>query len=234
MLKPLRLGATLAAVLATPINSAFLTETASAADMGTLNAQVRQAVCTQNWGKAVKIIDQMIAITPSSEQIQHNKLETYKVRIQNLYASKTNVDSWLLSYCATPKEVFQAPIKEVFQAPIKRREHGIPVIDVTFNGTQTFEMLVDTGASKTVITQQMAAALGVFPTETVKASTASDKEVDLLLGSMNSIEAAGAVVKNTLVGISPILDTGLLGQDLFSRYDVAIKKNVVEFRPQQR
>jgi len=33
----------------------------------------------------------------------------------------------------------------VFQAPIKRRASGTPVINVTFNGTQQFEMIVDTG-----------------------------------------------------------------------------------------
>lgn len=226
MLKPLRLGAALAAVLATPINSAFLTETASAADMGTLNAQIRQAVCTQNWGEAVKIVDQMIAITPSSAQMQHNKLETYRGSMQSLYNSRAKVPNW-------PETCFAAP-KEVFQVPIKRRLHGIPVINVTFNGTQTFEMFVDTGASKTVLTQQMAAALGIVPIGKVKVNTPTDRGVNMVLGRMASIEAAGAVVKNTLVVVSPALDTGLLGQDFFSRYDVVIKKNVVEFGTRER
>ncbi len=124
-------------------------------------------------------------------------------------------------------------VKEVFQAPIKRRKHGIPVIDVTFNGTQTFEMFVDTGASKTVLTPQMAAALRIAPIGKAKVDTSSDKGVDMFFGRMASIEAAGAVVRNTLVGVSPALDTGLLGEDFFSRYEVVIKENVVEFRSQQ-
>lgn len=33
----------------------------------------------------------------------------------------------------------------VFQVPIKRRHHGIPVLDVTFNGNQTVEMMMDVG-----------------------------------------------------------------------------------------
>ncbi|MEB3211436.1 MAG: hypothetical protein VKL39_08770, partial [Leptolyngbyaceae bacterium] len=41
----------------------------------------------------------------------------------------------------------------VFRAPIVRRAGGTPVVMVTFNGNQTFEMIVDTGASGTVITQ---------------------------------------------------------------------------------
>jgi len=39
-------------------------------------------------------------------------------------------------------------------SPIKRRASGTPVINVTFNGTQQFEMIVDTGASGTVITNR--------------------------------------------------------------------------------
>lgn len=44
----------------------------------------------------------MIAITPSSNQKQYNELQTSRVRIQNLSISRTNVDGWLKSYCATP------------------------------------------------------------------------------------------------------------------------------------
>jgi len=89
--------------------------------------------------------------------------------------------------------------QKVFQAPIKRRRHGIPVIDVTFNGTQTFEMFVDTGASKTVLTPQMAAALRIAPIAKAKVNTSSDKGVDMFFGRMASIEVAGAMIKNTLV-----------------------------------
>ena len=56
----------------------------------------------------------------------------------------------------------------------------------------------------------------------------------MFFGRMASIEVAGAMIKNTLVGVSPALDTGLLGEDFFSRYEVVIKENVVEFRSQQR
>ena len=122
---------------------------------------------------------------------------------------------------------------EVFQVPIKRRERGIPVIDVTFNGAQTFEMFVDTGASKTILTPKMAAALRIAPIGKVKVNTPSDKGVDMFVGRMASVEVAGAVMRNTLVGVSPALDTGILGEDFFSRYDVVVKKSVVEFRQQQ-
>lgn len=108
MLKFLRLGVALIAVLVTPISTTFLTSPANAANVTNLNAQLKQSVCTQNWGEAVKIIDQMIAITPSSNQTQHNELQTSRVRMQNLSISRTNVDSWLETYCPTP--VANSPI----------------------------------------------------------------------------------------------------------------------------
>lgn len=126
-----------------------------------------------------------------------------------------------------------ASSQPVFRASIKRRISGTPVIEVTFNGNRQFEMIVDTGASGTVITQQTAAALGVVPTATAKANTASAKNVEFSIGQVSSIQVNGAVVKDVAVAIapSPELETGLLGHDFFGNYDVTIKRDVVEFRP---
>lgn len=121
--------------------------------------------------------------------------------------------------------------ERIFSAPIKRREGGTPVIDVTFNGSQTFEMIVDTGASGTLITQQMAAALGVQPVTKALVDTASQKGVEIPVGFVDSIEVDGAVARNVSVAIAgPDLDTGLLGHDFFGNFDVTIRRDVVEFR----
>jgi len=124
------------------------------------------------------------------------------------------------------------PSQKVFQALIKNRNGGTPVVDATFNGAGQFEMIVDTGASGTVITQQMASALGVVPVGKTKANTASDRNVEFAIGYINSIEVGGAVIENVPVAIAPSadLEIGLLGQDFFSNYDVTIKRDVVEFR----
>lgn len=124
--------------------------------------------------------------------------------------------------------------QSVFQAVIKRRVGGTPVIDVTFNGTQQFEMIVDTGASGTVITQQAAGALGVVSVAKAKADTASARDVEFGLGYVDSIEVGGAVIKDVQIAIapSPELEIGLLGHDFFGNYDVTVKRYVVEFRPQ--
>lgn len=132
-----------------------------------------------------------------------------------------------------PPPILTPTSSGVFQAAIKSRHGGTPVVDVTFNDSTQFEMIVDTGASGTVITQQMAAVLGVVPIGKATANTASDRNVEFSIGNVNSIEVGGAVVNNVAVAIAPTanLDLGLLGQDFFSNYDVTIKRDVVEFRP---
>ncbi|MEG4342592.1 retropepsin-like aspartic protease [Microcoleus sp. A003_D6] len=117
----------------------------------------------------------------------------------------------------------------VFQAKIKRREANIPVIEVTFNGKQKFEMMVDSGASGTVITPAMAKALGVVLQGTVQAQTPNGVAT-FPLGRLTSIEAGGLAVQNVVVAISPSLDIGLLGHDFFGNKDITIKQDVIEFR----
>jgi len=134
-----------------------------------------------------------------------------------------------------PQTLNQAKEKErqeVFSVPIKRRIGGTPIIEVTFNGNQQFEMIVDTGASGTVITQQMASSLGVVSVGKAKANTASSKAVEFPIGYVDTIEAGGVSVNKVAVAIAGSdLETGLLGHDFFGNYDLTIKRDVVEFRP---
>ncbi|MBD2530532.1 retroviral-like aspartic protease family protein [Nostoc flagelliforme FACHB-838] len=136
---------------------------------------------------------------------------------------------------ALPSSAVVIPDQEVFTAPIKRRIGGTPIVEVTFNGRQQFEMIVDTGASGTIITQQMANALGVVTVGKAKANTASSRAVEFPVGYVNSMAVGGVMVNKIPVAIAGAeLETGLLGHDFFGNYDVTIKRNVVEFRPQLR
>ena len=119
--------------------------------------------------------------------------------------------------------------QKVFQAKIKRRAGGTPVIDVVFNGNKTFEMIVDTGASGTLITQPMATALGVRPVRTQRAGIADGSVVEFPIGMVRSIRVGGAAIQNVEVAIAKQMAIGLLGHDFFGNYDVKIKKDVVEF-----
>ena len=114
--------------------------------------------------------------------------------------------------------------------PIVRRLHGTPVVRVTFNGAKTYEMILDTGASRTLITRQMANALDVVATEQMTAATASSSEVTFDVGRLQSISLGEITLRNTRVSIGDSVSIGLLGNDFLRGYDVIIRArtNVVE------
>ncbi len=119
----------------------------------------------------------------------------------------------------------------IYQIPIKSRRGGSPVIDVTFNGDQTYEMVLDTGASSTLITQEMAEALKVIPFNQGTFTLADGKDVELGVGIVSSISAGGLTFNQFNVAIAPAdQELGLLGQNFFGNYDLTIKEDVVELR----
>jgi len=130
------------------------------------------------------------------------------------------------------------PVKPVdtgiYRIPIKRRSGMTPVIDVTFNGKKTFEMIVDTGASGTLITQSMANALQLEPSGSLQASIADGSIINLKTSEVKSIGVGGAMVNNVRVAIAPKAEVGLLGHDFFGNYDVKIGENTVEFYRRQK
>ncbi len=116
------------------------------------------------------------------------------------------------------------------RVPIVRRLYGTPVVRVTFNGVKTYEMILDTGASRTLITRQMAAELGVVATESMIAATASESAATFELGQMRSIALGEITLADTRVSIGDSVSIGLLGNDFLSGYDVTIRdrENTVE------
>ncbi len=119
--------------------------------------------------------------------------------------------------------------KRVFRAPIKRLSGRTPVIDVVFNGRQKFEMIVDTGADRSLITKSMAQALKVPIVGAGRFTLADGKTVTLQIGRLVSMGVDGSTIRNVDVAIAEEMDAGLLGHDFFGDYDVQFKKTVVEF-----
>ncbi|CAN1209566.1 Aspartyl protease [Tumidithrix helvetica PCC 7403] len=119
----------------------------------------------------------------------------------------------------------------VIQVRIKRRDRGTPVIDVTFNNNQTFEMILDTGASGTLITSRMAYSLQLQPVGVINATIADGSKVQFPVGILRSMSVGSAVVTDVPVAVSDRIEVGLLGHDFFENFDIKIKKDVVEFYP---
>ena len=122
----------------------------------------------------------------------------------------------------------------VYQIPIVRRtngEQGSPIVNVTFNDGQSYEMIFDTGATSTLITQEMADSLKVIPFDRTTGQVADGRVVELEIGLVSSISAGGLEFKQFTVAIAPPeKKVGLLGQDFFGRYDMSIKEKVVELK----
>ncbi|MEM8501519.1 MAG: retropepsin-like aspartic protease [Cyanobacteria bacterium P01_D01_bin.1] len=109
------------------------------------------------------------------------------------------------------------------RVPIVRRLHGTPVVKVTFNGTKQYEMILDTGASRTLITRQMANDLEVEITSQMLAATASAAEVTFDIGQIRTITMGSLTLSNVSVGVGDAVSVGLLGNDFFSGHDVIIR-----------
>ncbi|MFB2938543.1 TIGR02281 family clan AA aspartic protease [Aerosakkonemataceae cyanobacterium BLCC-F154] len=187
---------------------------------------------SSQWQKVMQLLKAVPTSSPNYAQAQA-KLKEYQEQAD--YAAKQADPKFkqvsLASKCTT-KVSTSATSGTVIRVPIKRREFGTLVIDVTLtnaNIKQTFEMMLDTGASGTAITQEMAARLKVESFAVAKVSTAAGGAL-IGVGCLDTVQVGGASLKNVPVGIPPGLSIGLLGQDFFSRYDMTIKNNFVEFR----
>lgn len=201
------------------------------------------------WQEAITLL-KTVPTTGHNKVLAQNKIAEYRRNLtyaqqQAAQQLKENPHSAVAVIPETPTSFLQTaeasvavpstvPASQpVFRATITHRIGGTPVINVAFNSTHQFEMIVDTGASQTVITQQMASILGVVPVATAKANTASESNVKFSIGYVRSMQVNGAVIKDVPVAIAPSaeLEAGLLGHDFFENYDVTFKHNVVEFRP---
>lgn len=132
---------------------------------------------------------------------------------------------------ATLKRV-QPPTRDgIYRAKIKRRLSSTPVIDVAFNG-RIFEMILDTGASNTLITKKMAEALQLRPQGYREVVIADGSTIKFPVTTINSATAGGMPARKLTVTVAENAGIGLLGHDFFSKYDVKIKRQVIEFQPQ--
>jgi predicted aspartyl protease len=120
-----------------------------------------------------------------------------------------------------------------FSIPIKGRVGGTPIVEIMFNDNQKFDMLFDTGATHTLITWSMAAALKV-PAIGMGSGRIADGSVVLLpIALVKSQGIDGRFRVNVPVAVAPpAMPIGLLGQDFSNGYDITIKQDVIEFRRQ--
>ena len=90
-------------------------------------------------------------------------------------------------------------------------------------------MIVDTGASGTIISQGMANTLELQATGSMQAQIADGSEVEFPTSKVKSIAVGGVTANNLQVAIAPKGSIGLLGHDFFGKYDIKILEKEVEF-----
>ena len=191
-------------------------------------------VAASQYREAIKLMQK---VPPHSSEFApaQKKISEYRLHVKTALNEAKAGEKQKIVVTVNPAPNKPEPVTtqepEVFVAPISRRIGGTPIVEVTFNNRQQFEMIVDTGASGTVITRKMADALGVVPTGTARANTASAKGVEFPIGRIDSMAMAGLVVDGVTVAIAgEELEMGLLGHDFFGNYDITIKRDVIEFR----
>ncbi|MGB7519564.1 MAG: retropepsin-like aspartic protease [Spirulinaceae cyanobacterium] len=174
----------------------------------------------QRWEKVIKLLETVPASSPN-HKIAQEKLAEYKS-----YLAKAKQR-------ATPRpdvgETISDANPKFFSIPIKAKSQGIPIVAVTFNGSKTFDMLFDTGATNTLITQSIAQALELRAISSSNIIIANGSIVSMPVMQLESMATDGRVKTNVRVAMAESMPIGLLGQDFYAGYDINIKTGVIEF-----
>ena len=102
LLKPVRLTTMLSAAL---LATFTLTLPGPAQNLTTV---LQQAVCAQQWGTAIKIIDQQLSAIPKPSK-QRSELLQYRNRLQSLLQSGAKVPEWSKNCSTRPQPVASKP-----------------------------------------------------------------------------------------------------------------------------
>jgi clan AA aspartic protease (TIGR02281 family) len=188
------------------------------------------AFVAQSLGESVQMLK---SIAPTSPQAvlaakvlpkYERQLASTRQKASSFMASKSRQTSSDAS-----SQAIALPQQNSFSIPISQKLGGVPVIAVTINGSRV-PMLLDTGASHTLITQSIADRLQLRASGNSQAKTANGTAI-FKVTSIDRIKFGAGERKNVLVAIGQKdLPYGLLGHDVYDGYDITIKENSIEFR----
>lgn len=144
-----------------------------------------------------------------------------------------NADLPSVNLIAQMRRVFGQPLNNpaVSRVPILGHQGGTPIVAVTLDGQKAFPMLVDTGATYTMITPEMARAIGFKPQGKKRIKVASGEVLEMPTGTIDSIQVGEARTYNATVIVGSV---PLLGQNFLSAHNVMIGQNFIVFRPKLR
>jgi Tfp pilus assembly protein PilF len=202
----------------------------------------------QDWDNAFKDLSNAIAIDPGSPESYairaaiYQETQDFPAALQDYQQAAAlwlNQGNWqnqakMQAQVAIVQKQIQK--NDLIRVPIKYSHHGIPVIEVRFNGQYTFDMMLDTGAGRTLISAKMAAIMGVRTTGQSWGTMADGRSVQMGDGWVQSIgvgasenDCENGVVKDLRVFICDADTEGLLGQNFLMNYDLRIFARTIEF-----
>jgi Tfp pilus assembly protein PilF len=203
----------------------------------------------QDWDSAFKDLSNAIAIDPAHPESYAIRAAIYQATedfpaalqdYQQAAALWLNQGNWQnqakmqAQSTIVQKQIVQQEIQNnnLVCVPIKYSHYGVPVIEVRFNGQYTFDMMLDTGAGRTLISAKMAAIMGVRTTGQSWGIVADGRSVQMGEGWVQSIGVGASkngVVQDLQVSICDADTDGLLGQNFLRHYDLRIFSTTIEF-----
>jgi hypothetical protein len=115
---------------------------------------------------------------------------------------------------------------------------NVILVSAILAGKERATLLLDTGASRTAITPEMATQLGISPTEEAPRVTIvvfGGRKIKVPVVELSSIQVGDAAVKNLKVGVSvvnpdaPLVD-GVLGGDFLGHFTVTVDRHASRLR----
>jgi predicted aspartyl protease len=161
--------------------------------------------------------------------------EAIELWIEIKQSKKISFPDWSAdNHIETCKEILEdLPVSDnsgnMTVVPIKVRRHRI-FVKAVLNDAKSVNLLLDTGATTSLLTPEIAAVVGIEPAADAKKRTVyllGDKQVEMPFVKLPVIRVGDATVKNLSVGIysvepdQPSID-GILGEDFLSHYIVSV------------
>jgi clan AA aspartic protease (TIGR02281 family) len=166
---------------------------------------------SSNYSLALKLLPQY----EQSMNRAHQKLATFKSQMS---ATKP----------AVVVDGVEVDPSKSFAIPIVKKLEGVPIVEVTINGERC-QMLLDTGASRTLITRGVKQKLALSATGSTAATTANGSANFETL-TLNSVKVGEIQISNLSVAVgNDDMSYGLLGHDIYKGYDITLKEDSVIF-----
>lgn len=174
----------------------------------------------------VKTGSGLVGWIKQTDSVQAKKVETFfKSLPRETFATAVVIPS--ISSAGAPAGAIMVPVRSTGRSTI---------VAVTLNGTVSGNLMLDTGATNTVVSRRLAALLSLVPSGTGVVHTVGGA-ITVTFGRLQSLRLGEAEVTNLPIMIHDFSPDprfeGLLGMDFLGRYKIGldVQKQVLVLSP---